>query len=41
MTRRRGYTLIEPIVVMAIISILKSCAVLMYQKSILCTKESY
>jgi len=37
---RRGYTLIELIVVMAIISILVSVAVPMYQKSILRTKES-
>jgi general secretion pathway protein G len=40
MSRRRGYTLIELIVVMAIISILVSVAVPMYQKSILRTKES-
>jgi len=38
--RRFGYTLIELIVVMAIISILVSVAVPMYQKSILRTKES-
>ena len=38
--RRRGYTLIELIVVMAIISILVSVAVPMYQKSIQRTKES-
>jgi general secretion pathway protein G len=38
--RRRGYTLIELIVVMAIISILVSVAVPLYQKSILRTKES-
>jgi general secretion pathway protein G len=39
-SRRRGYTLIELIVVMAIISILVSVAVPLYQKSILRTKES-
>lgn len=36
----RGYTLIELIVVMAIISVLLSVAVPLYQKSILRTKES-
>jgi general secretion pathway protein G len=38
--RRRGYTLIELIVVMAIISVLVSIAVPLYQKSITRTKES-
>src|SRR5258708_21746524 len=39
-TRTRGYTLIEMIIVMAIISVLVSIAVPMYQKSLLRTKES-
>lgn len=38
--RRAGYTLIELIIVMAIISILVSIAVPLYQKSLLRTKES-
>jgi general secretion pathway protein G len=38
--RRRGYTLIEMIIVMAIISILIAIAVPLYQKSLLRTKES-
>ncbi len=38
--RQFGYTLIELIIVMAIISILISVAVPLYQKSILRTKES-
>jgi len=38
--RRNGYTLIEMIIVMAIISILLAIAVPLYQKSLLRTKES-
>ena len=38
--RRNGYTLIDLIIVMAIISILVSIAVPLYQKSIVSTKES-
>ena len=38
--RRAGYTLIELIIVMAIISILVSIAVPLYQKSLTRTKES-
>jgi general secretion pathway protein G len=37
---RRGYTLIELIIVMAIISVLVSIAVPLYQKSLIRTKES-
>ena len=38
--RRRGYTLIEIMIVMAIISILVSIAVPIYQKSLIRAKES-
>src|SRR5258707_9463192 len=38
--RRRGYTLMELIIVMAIVSILVSIAVPLYQKALLRTKES-
>jgi general secretion pathway protein G len=38
--RRRGYTLLEIMIVMAIISVLVAIAVPLYQKSILRTKES-
>jgi general secretion pathway protein G len=38
--KRNGYTLIELIIVMAIISVLMSIAVPFYQKSIVSTKES-
>ena len=37
---RRGYTLIELVIVMTIISVLMAIAVPIYQKSILRTKES-
>ena len=40
LSRRRGYTLIELIIVMAIVSILVSIAVPLYQKALLRTKES-
>jgi general secretion pathway protein G len=39
-SRRRGYTLIELIVVMAIISVLIAVAVPLYQRSIVGAKES-
>ncbi|MGO9095820.1 MAG: type II secretion system protein [Bryobacteraceae bacterium] len=39
-SRRRGFTLIEIMIVMTIVSILVSIAVPMYQKAILRTKES-
>jgi general secretion pathway protein G len=38
--KKRGYTLIEMIIVMAIISVLVTIAVPIYQKSLLRTKES-
>jgi general secretion pathway protein G len=37
---RRGYTLVELIIVMAIISVLVSIAVPLYQKSLIRTKET-
>ena len=39
-SKRRGYTLIEMIIVLAIIAILVSVAVPVYQKSLMRTKES-